>query len=84
MKQRELESRELASAVNLIDVSGLLSIPELVKHYISEECLTLFNATGTVLSERLKLLQELSLGMIWHLASPTAEERVKSDGFPCV
>ena len=44
MKQGEMESRALASVVNLVDVTGLLSLPELMKHCISEECLTLFNA----------------------------------------
>ena len=28
--------RALASVVNLVDVSGLLSLPELMKHRISE------------------------------------------------
>ena len=36
MKQGEMESRALASVVNLVDVSGLLSLPELMKHRISE------------------------------------------------
>jgi len=40
MKQGEMESRALDSVVNLVDVSGM-------KHCISEECLTLFNANGT-------------------------------------
>ena len=39
MKQGELESRALAFVVNLVDVSGLL-LPELIKHRVSEECLT--------------------------------------------
>ena len=97
MKQGEMESRVLASVVNLVDVSGLL-LPELMKHRVSEECLTLFNANGTFRkTQKSKLLQKLALqpldvnsyvalvdmGMMWHLASPTAEERVKSDGSPC-
>ena len=96
MKQEEMESRALASVVNLVDVSGLL-LPELMKHRVSEQCLTLFNANGTFRKiQKSKLLQKLALqpldvnsyvalvdmGMMWHLASPTAEERVKSDGSP--
>ena len=46
MKQGEMESRALASVVNFVDVSGLL-LPEFMKHRVSEECLTLFNAHGT-------------------------------------
>ena len=96
IKQGEMESRALAFVVNLVDVSGLL-LPELMKHRVSEECLTLFNAHGTFRkTQQRKHLQKLALqpldvnsyvslvdmGMMWHLASPTAEERVKSDGSP--
>ena len=97
MKQGEMESRGLASVVNLVDVSGLLSLPELMRHRISEECLTLFNDNGTFRkTQKSKLLQNLTLqpldvnsytalmdmGIIWRLASPMAEERVKSDEPP--
>jgi len=66
-----------------------------MKHRISEECLTLFNANGTFRkTQKSKLVQKLVLQpigvdsytalvdmcMIWHLASPITEERVKSDG----
>ena len=68
-----------------------------MKHRVSEECLTLLNANGTFRkTQKSKLLQKLALqpldvnsymalvdmGMIWRLASPTAEERIKSDGTP--
>ena len=66
-----------------------------MKHRVSEECLTLFNANGTFRkTQKSKLLQKLALqpldvnsnrvdmGMMWCLASPTAEERVKTDGSP--
>ena len=89
-----MESRTLASVVNLVDVSGLL-LPEFMKHHVSEECLTLFNANSTFRNaQKSRLLQKLALqpldvnsyvalvdmGMMWCLASPTAEEMVKSDG----
>jgi len=95
MKQGEIESTALASVVNLVDVSGLLSLTKLMKHRISEECLTLFNVNGTFRkTQKSKLVQKLTLqpfnvnsyialvdmGMIWHLATPTAEERAKGDG----
>ena len=66
-----------------------------MKHHISEEYLSLLNANGTFRkTQKSKLLQKLSkqplhvnsytalvdVGMIWRLASPTAEETVKSDG----
>ena len=46
--QGEMESRALASVVNLMDVSGLLSLFEVMKHRVTEECLTLFNVNGTL------------------------------------
>ena len=67
-----------------------------MKHHISEDCLTLFNINGTFRkTQKSKLLQKLTMqlldvnsytdmGMIWCLASPTAEERVKSDGSPYI
>ena len=59
IKQGEMENRALASVVNLVDVSGLLSLPELMKHRVSEECLTLFNANGTFRkTQKSKLLQK--------------------------
>ena len=42
MKQGEMESRTLASVVNLVDIRDLLSLPELKKHCISKECLQYF------------------------------------------
>ena len=60
IKQGEMESRALASVVNLVEVSGLL-LPELMKHRVSEECLTLFNANGTFRkTQKSKLLQKLA------------------------
>ena len=64
-----------------------------MKHHISEEYLTLFKANGTFRkTQKSKLLQKLTMqplhvnsytalvdmGMIWRLASPTADKRVKS------
>ena len=90
MKQGEMESRALASVVNLVDVSGLL-LPELMKHRVSEECLTLFNDNGTFRkTQKSKLLQKLALqpldvnsyvalvdmGMMWRLLQQRKGSRV--------
>lgn len=95
LKVKQMESRALASVVNLVDVSGLVLLPEVIKHCLSEECLALFNVNGTFRkTQKSKLLQKLTLqpidvqsytalvdmGMIWWLASPTAEDREKGDG----
>ena len=68
-----------------------------MKHRLTEECLTLFNVNGTFRkTQKSKLLQKLAqqshdvqsytalvdMGMIWRLASPTAEDREKGDGSP--
>lgn len=94
VKQGEMESRALAAVVNLVDVSNLLSLSEVMKHRLTEECLTLFNVNGTFRkTQKSKLLQKLTqqpldvqsytalvdMGMIWRLASPTAEDREKGD-----
>ena len=77
-----MESRALASVVNLVDVSGLLSLSELMKHRISEEFLMLNGTFGK--TQKSNLVQKLVLqpidvdsytalmdmGTIWHLASP--------------
>ncbi|XP_028404399.1 uncharacterized protein LOC114527028 [Dendronephthya gigantea] len=91
----EMENQALASVVNLVDVSGLISLCDVMKYRITEECLTLFHVNGTFRkTQKSKILQKLierpvtltsytaliDMGMIWRLATPTAEERDKADG----
>ncbi|CAB3976667.1 Hypothetical predicted protein [Paramuricea clavata] len=95
VKQGEMENRALASVVNLVDVSGLMMLSDVMKYRITEECLTLFNVNGTFRkTQKSKILQKLTqepidvssytalvdMGMIWRLASPTMEDREKNDG----
>lgn len=62
VKQGVMESRALASVVDLVDISGLLSLPEVMKHRITEECLTLFNVNGTFRkTQKCMLLQKLAM-----------------------
>ena len=97
VKQGEMESKALASVVNLVDISGMLLLSEVMKHRVSDECLALFNVNGTFRkTQKSKLLQKLTqqplevrsytalvdMGMIWRLASPAAEDREKGDGSP--
>ena len=58
MKQGEMESRTLASVVNLVDVSGLLSLPELMNKnlHCSMPMVATFRKT-----QKSKLLQKLIL-----------------------
>ena len=96
-KQGEMESKALASLVNLVEVSGLVSLSDIMKHHLTEECQTLFNVNGTFRkTQKSKLLQKLihepldvhsytalvDIGIIWRFASPTVEDRQKGDGSP--
>ena len=95
VKQAEMENKALASVVNLVDVSGLISLTDLMKYRITEECLILFNVNGSFRkTQKSKLLQKLvqepiavpsytalvDMGMVWRLASPTMDDREKPDG----
>ena len=95
VKQAEMESKALASVVNLVDVSGLISLTDVMKYRITGECLTLFNVNGSFRKTqksklRQKMVQEptavpsytalVDMGMIWRLASPTMDDREKPDG----
>ena len=95
MRQGEMEGKAMASVVNLVETSGLLSLSEVMKHPLTEECLQLFNTNGTFRkTQKSKLLEKLTqqsinvpsyialidMGMIWRVASPTAEDREKGDG----
>ena len=87
--QAEMENKTLASVVNLVDVSGLISPADLVKYRITEECLTLFNVNASSRWTQ-KLVQQpiavpfytalVDMRMIWHLASPTIDDREKPNG----
>lgn len=80
VKQGEMENRALASVVNLVDVSSLMSLSYVTKYRITEECLTIFNVNGTFRkTQKSKILQKMiqqsvdvpsyttlvDMGMIW-------------------
>ena len=95
----EMERTALKAVINLVDVSQLVDLPQLLEHRVVEECMTLFNSNGTYRkSQKSKLIQKLSLqyvylqepyvalvdmGMIGSLATPTAEDRQTQYGIPC-
>lgn len=82
--------------INLVDVSQLIDLHELLEHRVVEECMALFNSNGTYRkTQKSKLIQKFSLqpvdlqepyialidmGMIWRMATPTAEDRQTQDG----
>ncbi len=52
-----MENRALAAVINLVDISGLLSLSEVLKYRLAEECLALFNVNGT--------FRKTSLAAVW-------------------
>lgn len=94
-KQGEMENTALASVVNLVENSGIISLSDILKHRITEECLSLFTAEGTFKkTQKSKILEKLiqqpievtsyialvGMGMIWRLASPIVDDQEKNDG----
>ena len=71
-------------------------IEDVLQHRLTEECLSIFNANGTMRKVQKSKLQEkltmtaveepdvytsiVDMGLIWHLAAPTPEDREKGDG----
>lgn len=94
----EMEQSALKAVINLVEVSQLVNLPELLEHHVVEECVALFNSNGTYRkTQKSKLIQKLCLqsvdlqgpcialvdmGMIWRMATPSAEDRQTQDGTP--
>ena len=78
--------------------ANLVDLTELLEHRAVEEHVALFNCNGTYRkTQKSKLIQKLSLkyvdlqepyiaivniGMIWRMATPSAENRQTQDGTP--
>ena len=94
----EMERSALKAVINLVEDSKLVKLPELLEHRVVEECVALFNPNGTYRkTQKSKLIQKFSLqtiavkepyvalidmGMIWRMATPSAEDRQTQDGRP--
>ena len=58
----EMERSALKAVIDLVEVSELVHLPELLAHRVVEECVTLFNCNGTYRkTQKSKLIQKLSL-----------------------
>jgi hypothetical protein len=91
-----MEQQALKAVINLVEVSQLVDLQELLEHRVVEECVALFNSNGTYRkTQKSKLIQKFSLqpvdlqepyialinmGMIWTMATLTAEDRQTQDG----
>jgi hypothetical protein len=95
-KTEEMESKAMASVLGLVKESGALKLEDVLQHCITVECLSIFNVNGTMQKVQKSKLQEkltmtpipepdvytsiVDMGLIWHLATPTTEDRGKGDG----
>ena len=58
----EMERSVLKAVIDLVEVSQLVDLPELLEHRVVEECVALFNCDGTYRkNQRNKLIQKLCL-----------------------
>ena len=58
----EMERSVLKAVIDLVEVSQLVDLPELLEHRVVEECVALFNCDGTYRkNQRNKLIQKLRL-----------------------
>ena len=58
----EMERSRLKSVISLVEESQLVHLPELLQHRVVEECVSLFNSSGTFKKvQKSKHLQKLSL-----------------------
>ncbi|KAG1680240.1 hypothetical protein GQR58_012475 [Nymphon striatum] len=94
----ELERTALNAVIDLVGISQLVDLSELLEHRVVEESVALFNSNGTYRkTQKSQLIQKLSLqpvdlqepyialidmGMIWRMAIPSAEDRQTQDGTP--
>ena len=95
-RTEEMETKVIASVLALVEKSGALKIEDVLQHRLIIECLSIFNANGTMLKVQKSKLQEkltmtaveepdvytsiVDMGLIWCLAAPTPEDRKKGDG----
>ena len=58
----EMERSVLKAVIDLVEVSQVVDLPELLEHRVVEECVALFNCDGTYRkNQRNKLIQKLCL-----------------------
>jgi hypothetical protein len=94
----DMERSALKAVIDLVEVSHLVDLAELLENRVVEECMAIFNSCGTYRkTQKSKLIDRLSLqyvdlqgrytalidmGMLWRIAPPTAEDRQTQYGTP--
>ena len=87
-----MERNALKAVINLVEVSQLVDVTQLLEHRVIEECMALFNSSGTYRKTQKSFLQYVDLqepyvalvdmDKIWRIATPTAEDRQTQHGTP--
>ncbi len=80
-----MESKALASILGLVENCGALNLEEVLQYCVTSECLSIFNANGTMrMVQKSKLLEKLTMTPIpepaAYTSAPTTEDRGKADG----
>ncbi|KAK7085391.1 hypothetical protein SK128_008759, partial [Halocaridina rubra] len=97
-KVAEIEWTALKAVIDLVEVSQLVDLSELLEHRVVKESVALFNSNGTYRqTQKSQIIQKLSLQpvdiqepyivliemrMILRMAIPSAEDRQMQDGTP--
>ena len=92
----EMEAKALGSVLELVEMSCGLKLEDVLSHWVTDACLTLFNANGTMRKTQTTKLQQklqmhyileptfytsiVDMGLLWHISTPAVEDREKSDG----
>lgn len=95
-KTEEMETKAMASVLDLIEERDSFKLEQVVQHRVTEESLSIFNTNGAMWKVQKSKLQEklrmtpipepdtytliVDMGLIWRLAAPTTEDREKGDG----
>ena len=94
-KSEAMENKAMASIIALTEAhEEKFNLVDVMDFRVTDECLPIFNVNGTMRkTQKSKLVQKLQMetlkvnnyivivdmGFLWHLASPTAEDREKTD-----
>ena len=92
-----MEKKGLSTIIEIVEMNSDLDLCQIMENRITDECLSIFNADGTLRKvQKSKLIDRLhfeptkldqyigiiDMGMIWRIATPKSDEREKADGTP--
>ena len=93
-----MEQKAFKAVINLVEVSQLVDLTDLLEHRVVDECMSLFNSNVIFRkTQKSKIIQKMTMntveiqgayialvdmGMVWRLATPSAEDRQTYDCMP--